>query len=112
MSHLIEVTEEGIVILDNELHPAKVPTPISVAEEGIVICSNDEHSLNASSSIEATDERIFISFKAEQPQKAPVLIFDKDEGFSNTASINDKHPLKAVVSQNLELILFSMPNNH
>ena len=44
---LIEVIEEGIVILLNDEHLPKAESPIEVTEEGIVITLNDEHPLKA-----------------------------------------------------------------
>ena len=39
----ILVTEEGIEICVNEMHPKKAANPILVTEEGIEICANELH---------------------------------------------------------------------
>ena len=61
----IEITEDGIVICSNALHPRKASFPIVITEEGIKICFNDKHPLKLLLPIDVTEEGmvIFLSEK-------------------------------------------------
>ena len=43
ISRLLLSIDDGIVICISDLHALKAEGPISVTEEGIVICDNNEH---------------------------------------------------------------------
>lgn len=56
----ITSTEEGIIILSNNLHPLKAKFPISFTDDGIVICVKNMHSLKALLPIKITGDGIDI----------------------------------------------------
>ena len=66
----ITSTEEGIIILSNDIHPLKAKFPISFTDDEIDICDNAVHSLNVLLLITITGDGIDILSRDEHPAKA------------------------------------------
>ena len=83
------ISEEKIVIWDNDLHLANASHPIDVTEEGIIICLSDEHLSHKNSGIFFIFDGNVISFNEVHPSNAFSWINSTYEGIF--ISINFEH---------------------